>query len=104
MVNSGPDPTLQKVLIGERRPPFPDRFDFRFGRLQSFLSPVRIRPFDGGLRTQSGGRDLPRARHDVAMMVALIAVSVRRMDRKIHRHPIPIRELSGERSDELDPL
>ena len=50
------------------------------------------------------GRDLPRRRHDVGVVVPLIAVSVRRMDRKIHRHPVPIRELTGERSDELDPL
>ena len=104
MIDPRLDPELLQPFVGEGFPRGPDLADGLLGRSQTGRPPVPVRPFDFGLGTQPRRLDAPGRGHQVGMVVPLVPVPVRGMDRHIHRHPVPIRNLLAKIPHQPHPL
>ncbi len=99
-----PDPVLQKLLVGQLCPTLPDRLDLPPGWRELRLPAVGIGPLDRSLLAQPAGFDNPRRGEQMGMVIPLVPCPVRGVDRKIHRHPVPVGNLGREPPHQIQPL
>ena len=102
------DPDIQasprQMLVRNSFPRDPDipHLLMRVRQAQCFQLPVLKLKL--GFFAQAVRRELPRGQQDMGVVVADIGLAMRAMDRKIHRHPVAVRQLLSEVTRQLYPL
>lgn len=104
MIDARPDVGFSQGLIGQFRPPRPERSELLARRRQPKLAAHLAGHVDARFRTQTFPCHLPSRREEVRVEISRIALGPWRMDREVDGDIVAVGDLARERSGKDETL